>query len=72
MRNTRMPASTDKTARRKFQATGQPVSPTTSPLPRYEVKCVQCRCFQWGSVTLRSDIKGTVLPPANILIPLER
>ena len=29
-------------------------------------------CFQWGSVPLRSDIKGTELPPANILIPLER
>ena len=25
-----------------------------------------------GSVPLRSDIKGTELPPANILIPLER
>jgi len=58
--------------------TGQPVSRTqasdamTSWLPRYEVKCVQCRCFQCGSVPLRSDIKGTELPPANILIPLER
>jgi len=29
-------------------------------------------CFQWGSVPLRSDIKGMELPPANILIPLER
>jgi len=29
-------------------------------------------CFQWGSVPLRSDVKGTELPPANILIPLER
>jgi len=28
--------------------------------------------FQSGSVPLRSDIKGTELPPANILIPLER
>ena len=25
-----------------------------------------------GSVPLRADIKGTELPPANILIPLER
>jgi len=33
---------------------------------------VQRRCFQCGSVPLRSDIKGTELPPANILIPLER
>jgi len=29
-------------------------------------------CFQWGSVSLRSDIKGMELLPANILIPLER
>jgi len=75
---TRRPASADRTARRQFQATGQLVSRTqasdamTSRLPRYEVKCVQRRCFQCGSVTLRSDIKGTELPPANILIPLER
>ena len=40
----------------------------TSRLPRYEAKCVQRRYFQWGSVPLRSDIKGTELPPANILI----
>ena len=57
---------------------GQPVSRTeasdamTSRLPRYEAKCVQRRCFQCGSVPLRSHIKGTELPPANILIPLER
>jgi len=75
---TRRPASTDRTARRQFQANGQPVSRTQasdammSRLPRYEAKCVQHRCFQWGSVPLRSDIKGTELPPANILIPLER
>jgi len=74
---TRRPASSDRTARRQFQATGQPVSRTqasdavTSRLPRYETKCVQRRCFQWGSVRLRSDIKGTQLPPDNILIPLE-
>jgi len=76
---TRRPASsTDRTARRQFQATGQPVSwmqasdAMTSRLPRYEAKCVQRRCFQCGSVPLRSDIKGMELPPANILIPLER
>ena len=75
---TRRPASADRTARRQFQATGQPVSRTqasdtmTSRLPRYEAKCVQRRCFQSGSVPLHSDIKGTDLPPANILIPLER
>ena len=34
--------------------------------------CVQRRCFQCGSVPLRSDVKGMELPPANILIPLER
>jgi len=44
----------------------------TSRLPRYEAKCVQRRCFQWGSVPLRSDIKETELPPSNILMPLER
>jgi len=30
------------------------------------------RPSNWGSVPLRADIKGTELPPANILIPLER
>jgi len=75
---TRRPASADRTARRQFQATGQPVSRTqasdamTSRLPRYDAKCVQRSCFQWGSVILRSDIKGADLPPANILIPFER
>ena len=75
---TRRPSSADRTARRQFQAIGQPVSRTqasdamTSRLPRYEAKCVQRRCFQWGSVPLRSDIKGTELPPANIVMPLER
>jgi len=44
---TRRPASADRTARRQFQATGQPVNRTqasdamTSRLPRYEAKCVQ-------------------------------
>ena len=33
----------------------------TSRLPRYEVKCVQRRYFQCGSVPLRSDIKGTAV-----------
>ena len=75
---TRRPASADRRARRQFQATGQTVSRTqasdamTSRLPSYEAKCVQRRCFQCGSVPLRSDIKGTELPPANMLIPLER
>jgi len=71
---TRRPASADRTAGHQFQATGQPVSRTqasnamTSRLPRYEAKRVQRRCFQCGSVQLRSDIKGTELPPANIFI----
>ena len=75
---TRRPASADKTARRQFQATGQPVRRTqasdamTSRLPRYEAKCVQRRCFQCGSVPLRSDVKGTELSPVNMMIPLER
>ena len=62
---TRRPASADRTARRQFQATGQPVSRTqasdamTSRLPRYEAKYVQRRCFQCGSVPLHSDMKGT-------------
>ena len=78
LETTRRPASADRTARRQFQATGQPVSRTQSSdamtlrLPRYEAKCVQRRCFQCGSVPLRSAIKGTELPPANIFIPLER
>jgi len=65
---TKRPASADRTARRQFQATGQPVcrtqasDATTSRLPRYEAKCVQLRYFQWGSVPLRSDINGTELP----------
>jgi len=67
------PASADRTARRQFQATGQPVSRTqasdamTSQVPRYEAKCVQRRCFQWGSVPLRSGIKGTELPPSQYI-----
>jgi len=74
----RRPASAARTASCKFQATGQPVCRTqasdvmTSRLPHYEAKCVQCRCFQCRSVPLHSDIKGTELPPANILIPLKR
>jgi len=37
-------------------------------LSRYEAKCVQRTCFQWRSVPLCSDIKGTELPPANTYI----
>jgi len=77
-RTTRRPASTDRTARHQFQATGQPVSRTqasdamTKWLPRYEAECAQCRCLQCRSVPSRSDIKAMELPPTNILIPLER
>jgi len=69
---TRRPASVDRTARHQFQATFQLVSRTqasdamTSRLPRYEAKIVQRRCFQCGSVPLRSDIKGTKLLPLPI------
>jgi len=65
--NARRPASADRTARRQFQAAGQPVSRTqaidamTSRLPPYEARCVQRRCFQCRPVTLCSDIKGTEL-----------
>ena len=75
---TRRPASADRIARRQLQATGQSVSrmqasdAMTSRLPRYEAKCMQRRCFQCELVPLHSDIKGAELPPANILIPLER
>ena len=62
-------ASTDRTARHQFQATGQPTGRTqasdaiTSRLSRCEAKCVQRRCFQCVWVPLRSFIKGTQLPP---------
>jgi len=65
---TRRPPSADRTVRRQFRATGQPVSrpqasdPMASRLPRYEAKCVQRRCFQCGSVPFRSDIRGTGYP----------
>jgi len=51
---TRRPVSADRTACRQLRATGQPVNRTqasdaiTSRLSRYEAKCVQRRCFQWG------------------------
>jgi len=67
----------DPTIDPTVEITGQPVSRTQASdasgrLPRYEAKCVQHTRFQWGSVPLRADIKGTELPPANILVPLER
>ena len=68
---TRRPASADRTARQPVSRT-QASDAMTPRLPRYEAKCMQRRCFQCRSVPLRSDIKGTEQPPANILIPLER
>ena len=74
---TRRPASADRTARRQFQATGQPASRTqasdamTSRLLRYQAKCVQRRCFQWGR-SFAYIYQGNGATPANILIPLER
>jgi len=68
----------DPTIDPTVEITGQPVSRTQASdasgrLPRYEAKCVKRTRFQWGGlVPLRADIKGTELPPANILIPLER
>ena len=67
----------DPTIDPTVKITGQPVSRTQASdangrLPRYEAKCVQRTRFQWGSVPLRADVKGTELPAANILIPLER
>jgi len=67
----------DPTIDPTVEITGQPVSRTQASdgsgrLPRSEAKCVQHTRFQWGSVPLRSDIKGTELSPANILISLER
>jgi len=77
--STRRPASADRTARRQIsgywptsESNADYSDAMTSRLPHYDAKCVQRKCFQWGSVPLRSDIKGTELPPANILIPLER
>ena len=35
---------------------------------RYEAKCVQRRCFQCGSVPLRSDIKGTGLSRRSVTL----
>jgi len=52
----------DPTIDPTVEITGQPVSLTQAS----EAKCVQRTCFQWGSVPLRSDIKGAELPPANI------
>jgi len=67
----------DPTIDPTVEITGQPVSRMQASdaggrLPRYEAKCVERTRFQWGSVPLHADIKGTELPPAKILIPLER
>jgi len=72
------PLTGHRAANLRLLAIGQSVSRTqasdamTSQLPRYEAQCVQRRCFQSGPVPLRSDIKGTVLSPANIIIDTTR
>jgi len=71
-KSTRRPASAERTARRQFQATAQPVSRTqasdamTSRLPRYEAKCVQRRCFQCGSVLCVQISREQSYPCQNI------
>jgi len=67
----------DPTIDPTVEITGQRVSRTQASdasgrLPPYETKSVERTRFQWESVPLRADIKGTELPPANILILLER
>jgi len=68
----------DPTIDPTVEITGQPVSPTQASdasgrLPRYMKRSVwNARASNGGSVPLRADIKGTELPPANMLIPLER
>jgi len=39
----------------------------TSRLPRYEAKCVQRRCFQWGSVPLLNNFWQAVYTRAYVL-----
>jgi len=42
-------------------------------LPRYEAKCLQRTRFQWGVGPFACRYQGNgELPPANILIPLEK
>jgi len=79
---TRRPASADRTARRLGQVVEVNVAQHdtddqyNATVDRWSChlpnRNKQCTCFQCGSLPLRSDIKGTELPPANILIPLER
>jgi len=58
----------DPTIDPTVEITGQPMSrtqasdATSGRLPHYKAKGVQHMRFQWGSVPLRSDIKGTELP----------
>jgi len=63
---TRRPAYADRTVRRQFQATGQPVSRTqasdtmTSRLPRYEAKCAtQVLSMRVGAFAFRYQGNGT-------------
>ena len=42
-------------------------------LRRYKAKCVKIRCFQEGVGHLEPKFQGGgVVPPANVLIPLEK
>jgi len=71
---TRRPASADKTARRQFQATGQPVSRTqasdamTSRLPRCEAKCVQRRCCTCVKTTARRTVQFVLSDSKTCLV----
>jgi len=75
LKTTRRPASTDRTACRQFQATGQPVSRTqasdamtvTAAALSGKVCATQVLPMWVGPFAFR--FKGTELPPANILIP---
>ena len=74
----RRPASADRTARRQFQATGQPVSRTQASdamTSRYRAMgrsvCNAGASNRGRSICVQIS-REPELPPANILIPLER
>jgi len=67
----------DPTIDPTVEITGQPASRTQASdasgrLPRYEAKCVQRTRFHWGRSLCVQLSREPELPPANILIPLER
>jgi len=68
----------DPTIDPTVEITGQPVSRTQASdaivggcRAMWRSVC-KARASNGGSVPLRSDVKGTELPPANVLITLER